>query len=72
MESILKAKLDELDFSQPLSFINIRGRTRINGKLINGKYMLGFLYHSNDYRRVDPFEIGSGKHKHNLNVWAKV
>lgn len=67
---IVKNKLDELDFSQPLSLRTIRARTKINEKLINRKYMLGYLYKSGDYRKIKPLEIGCGKHK--VNVWAKV
>lgn len=67
---IVKNKLDELDFSQPLSFRNIRNRTRINDKLINQNYMLGYLYKSGEYRKIQPHEVGSGKYK--INVWTKV
>ena len=67
---IVKNKLDELDFSQPLSLRTIRARTKINEKLINKKYMLGYLYKSGEYRKVKPLEIGCGKYK--VNVWAKV
>ena len=70
MEDIVKTKLNELDFSQPLSFRTILKRSYIDGKQINKKYMLGFLYHSDDYRKIKPLEIGCGKHK--VNVWAKV
>tara|TARA_B100000674_G_scaffold419774_1_gene370716 strand:+ start:259 stop:471 length:213 start_codon:yes stop_codon:yes gene_type:complete len=70
MENIVRTRLSELDFSQPLSFRNILRRSYINGKQINKKYMLGFLYHSDEYRKIDPLEVGCGKHK--VNVWARV
>tara|TARA_B110000259_G_scaffold88072_1_gene102389 strand:- start:285 stop:518 length:234 start_codon:yes stop_codon:yes gene_type:complete len=69
---IVKNKLDKVDFTQPLSFVNIRDRTRINGKLINRRYMLGYLYKSGEFQKVKPLDIGSHKHKNNLNVWTKV
>lgn len=67
---IVNTKLEEVDFSQPLSLRNIRNRTRINGKLINRRYMLGYLYKSDEFRKVKPLEVGSGKHK--VNVWTRV
>ena len=67
---IVKNKLDQLDFSQPLSFRTILKRTRINEKQINKNYMLGYLYKSGEYRKIKPLEIGSGKHK--INDWEKV
>ena len=70
MENIVRTRLSELDFSQPLSFRNILRRSYIDGKQINKKYMLGFLYHSDEYRKINPLEIGCGKHK--VNVWARV
>lgn len=70
MENIVRTRLSELDFSQPLSFRNILRRSYINGKQINKKYMLGFLYHSDEYRKINPLEIGCGKHK--VNVWTRV
>ncbi len=70
MENIVRTRLSELDFSQPLSFRNILRRSYINGKQINKKYMLGFLYHSDEYRKIDPLEVGCGKYK--VNVWARV
>ena len=72
MEDIVRSRLRELDFMQPLSFRNILIRSYINGKQINKKYMLGFLYHSDEYRKIDPLEVGCGKHKHKVNVWARV
>jgi len=38
----------------------------------NKNNMLGYLYNSPEFRRINPLEVGSGKHKNNLNVWAKV
>ena len=35
MENIVRTRLSELDFSQPLSFRTILKRTRINEKQIN-------------------------------------
>jgi len=67
---IVNTKLGEVDFSQPLSLKTIRARTKINDKLINRKYMLGYLYKSGQFRKVEPLEVGSGKHK--VNVWTRV
>ena len=69
MENVLEG-LSKLDFSQPLSFKTIRDRTRVNGKLINKRLMLGTLHNSGKYRNIDPFEVGSGKMK--LNVWTRL
>ena len=70
MEDIVKTKLNELDFSQPLSFRTIRDRTRVNGKMVSKRFMLATLHKSDKYRKVNPLEVGSGKHK--LNVWERV
>ena len=67
---IVLNKLEELNFSQPLSFKNIRDKTKINSKMINKKFMLVNLHKSDKYRKVIPYKIGSGKHK--LNVWERV
>jgi len=67
---IVNTKLGEVDFSQPLSLKTIRARTKINDKLINRKYMLGYLSKSGQFRKVEPLEVGSGKDK--VNVWTRV
>ena len=67
---IVEKKLEELDFSQPLSFRNILRRTHIDGKQINKRFMLYSLHNLENYRKVSPLEIGCGKHK--VNVWARV
>jgi hypothetical protein len=69
-KDIVKSKLNELDFNQPLSLKKIRSKTKINDKLINKKYILRFLYKSKEYRNVDPLEVGSGKFQ--VNVWTRV
>ena len=66
---IVLDKLEELNFSQPLSLRTIRNRTKINNKMINKRFMLATLHNSDKYRKVIPYKIGSGKHK--LNVWEK-
>lgn len=69
-KDIVNSKLEEVDFSQPLSLKKIRDKTRVNGELINKYYMIKFLHKSDNYRNVDPLEVGSGKHK--VNVWTRV
>lgn len=69
-KDIVNSKLEEVDFSQPLSLKKIRDKTRVNGELINKYYMIKFLHKSDNYRNVDPLEVGSGKHK--INVWTRV
>jgi len=69
-KEIVKNKLNELDFNQPLSLKKIRSKTKINDKLINKKYILGYLHKSNEYRNVEPLEVGSGKFQ--VNVWTRV
>tara|TARA_B100001769_G_C22022677_1_gene549547 strand:+ start:192 stop:404 length:213 start_codon:yes stop_codon:yes gene_type:complete len=67
---IVEKRLEEVDFSQPLSLRNILRRSYIDGKQINKNLMLYSLYNSEKYRKVSPLEIGCGKYK--VNVWAKV
>ena len=67
---IVEKRLEEVDFSQPLSLRNILRRSYIDGKQINKKLMLYSLHNSEKYRKVLPLEIGCGKYK--INVWAKV
>lgn len=69
-KDIVNSKLEEVDFSQPLSLKKIRDKTRVNGELISKSYMIKFLHKSDNYRNVDPLEVGSGKHK--INVWSRV
>ena len=69
-KDIVNSKLEEVDFSQPLSLKKIRDKTRINGELINKYYMIKFLHKSDNYRNVDPLEVGCGKNK--VNVWTRV
>ena len=69
-KDIVNSKLEEVDFSQPLSLKKIRDKTRVNGELINKYYMIKFLHKSDNYRNVDPLEVGCGKHK--INVWTRV
>ena len=69
-KDIVNSKLEEVDFSQPLSLKKIRDKTRVNGELINKYYMIKFLHKSDNYRNIDPLEVGCGKHK--INVWTRV
>lgn len=69
-KDIVNRKLEEVDFSHPLSLKKIRDKTRVNGELINKYYMIKFLHKSDNYRNVNPLEVGSGKHK--INVWTRV
>jgi hypothetical protein len=69
---LIENKLDELDFSQPLSFINIVHKVN-NNKVpqeFSKKKIIHHLHNSNKYQLVKPLEVGSGKKK--LNVWKKV
>ena len=68
MDTVEK-RLDELDFSQPLSLRNILRRSYIDNKQINKKLMLYTLHKSKKYRNVTPLEVGSNKHR--VNVWAR-
>ena len=67
---IVEKKLDELDFSQPLSFKTILKKSYVNDKQINKNLMFFSLHKSEKYRNVKPIEVGSGKHR--VNVWARV
>ena len=67
---IVLNKLEELNFSQPLSLRTIRDKTKINSKMINKRFMLITLHKSDKYILVKPLEVGSGKKK--LNVWKRV
>lgn len=69
MEYVIE-KLDNLDFSQPLSLRNIRLKSKINGKMISKRLMLATLHTFERYKNVSPLEVGSGKYK--LNVWTRV
>ena len=69
---LIKSKLDELDFSYPLSLRNIVHKVN-NNKFpleISKKKIRYYLHNSNKYQLVNPYEVGSGKTK--LNVWKKV
>ena len=66
----VEKRLDELDFSQPLSLRNILRRSYVNDKQINKNLMLYTLHKSKKYRNVKPIEVGSGKHR--LNVWGRI
>ena len=68
--NIVLDKLEELNFSQPLSFKTIRNKTKINNKMINKRFMLATLHKSDKYKKVIPYKIGSGKHK--VNDWQRV
>jgi len=68
MDTVEK-RLEELDFSQPLSLRNILRRSYIDNKQINKKLMLYTLHKSKKYRNVKPLEVGSNKHR--VNVWAR-
>lgn len=68
MDTVEK-RLDELDFSQPLSLRNILRRSYIDNKQINKKLMLYTLHKSKKYRNVKPHEVGSNKHR--VNVWTR-
>ena len=70
LDENLKNNLEQLNFNQPLSVKTIRNKTIINGKKINKKYLIRSLHHLENYRNVNPLEVGSGKHQ--LNVWEKV
>ena len=69
MDTVEK-RLDELDFSQPLSLKKILRRSHINDKQVNKKLMLYTLHKSKKYRNVKPIEVGSGKHR--VNVWTRI
>lgn len=69
-KDIVNRKLEEVDFSQPLSLKKIRDKTRVNGELISKYYMIKFLHKSGNYRNVNPLEVGCGKYK--VNVWTRV
>ena len=69
MEYVIE-KLDNLDFSQPLSLRNIRLKCKINGKMINKKLILATLHTFERYKNVSPLEVGSGKDR--LNIWTRV
>jgi len=66
----VEKRLDELDFSQPLSLKKILRKSHINDKQVNKKLMLYTLHKSKKYRNVKPIEVGSGKHR--VNVWTKI
>lgn len=65
----VEKRLDELDFSQPLSLKKILRRSHINDKQVNKNLMLYTLHKSKKYRNVKPLEVGSNKHR--VNVWAR-
>lgn len=67
---IVEKKLDELDFSQPLSLKTILKKSYVNNKQINKKLMLYSLHKLKKYRNVESHEVGSGKHR--VNVWTRV
>ena len=69
MEFVLE-NVDKLDFSQPLSLRTIRDRTRVDGKMVNKRFMLATLHKSDKYKKVIPYKIGCGKYK--LNGWERV
>ena len=69
MEYVIE-KLDNLDFSQPLSLRNIRLKCKINGKMINKKLILATLHTFERYKNVSPLEVGCGKDR--LNIWTRV
>ena len=67
----IQSKLNDLDFSQPLSLRSIVYRVNNeNSMKISKKKIRYYLHNSNEFKLVKPIEVGSGKHK--LNVWKKV
>lgn len=67
----IQSKLNDLDFSQPLSLRSIVHRVNNeNSMKISKKKIRYYLHNSNEFKLVKPIEVGSGKHK--LNVWKKV
>ena len=66
----VEKRLDELDFSQPVSLSKSLRRSHINDKQVTKKLMLYTLHKSKKYRNVKPIEVGSGKHR--VNVWTKI
>ena len=67
----IQSKLNDLDFSQPLSLRSIIHRVNNENSMeISKKKIRYYLHNSNEFKLVKPIEVGSGKHK--LNVWKKV
>ena len=67
----IQSKLNDLDFSQPLSLRSIVHRVNNENSIkITKKKIRYYLHNSNEFKLVKPIEVGSGKHK--LNVWKKV
>jgi repressor of nif and glnA expression len=67
----IQSKLNDLDFSQPLSLRSIVYRVNNKNSMeISKKKIRYYLHNSNEFKLVKPIEVGSGKHK--LNVWKKV
>lgn len=73
--SEMDENLEKIDFSYPLSIKNISNQfnnlySKDKSKKVKRDYIIYYLCKSNKYRRVDPIELSSNKHK--VSVWTKI